>query len=58
MGGAVETAAANPPSESIARKLVGAKGFQRHNPLTDKFPIHRFHHFEFYCGDATNTSRR
>ena len=40
------------------RNLVGAKGFKRQNPLTDLFPIHRFHHVEFWCGDATSTSRR
>jgi 4-hydroxyphenylpyruvate dioxygenase len=40
------------------RKLVGYKSFQRHNPLSDLFEVRRFHHVEFWCGDATNTSRR
>jgi hypothetical protein len=31
---------------------------QRHNPCTDRFPMHKFHHVEFWCGDATNTSCR
>ena len=30
-------------------KLVGAKNFQRHNPNSDRFPLHRFHHVEFWC---------
>ena len=40
------------------RKLVGFDNFVRHNPLTDKFDIIRFHHVEFYTSDATNVSRR
>ena len=42
------------------RKLVGFEAFKlnRSNPLTDKFDILRFHSLEFYCSDATNTSRR
>ncbi|EWM22209.1 4-hydroxyphenylpyruvate dioxygenase [Nannochloropsis gaditana] len=39
-------------------ELVGHKRFVRHNPLSDRFEMKRFHHLEFYCGDATNTSRR
>ena len=31
---------------------------QRHNPRTDRFPMHAFHHVEMWCGDATNTSSR
>ena len=31
---------------------------QRHNPRTDRFQMHKFHHVEFWCGDATNTSCR
>ena len=30
-------------------KLVGAKNFKRHNPKSDRFPLHRFHHVEFWC---------
>ncbi|KAG7669161.1 putative 4-hydroxyphenylpyruvate dioxygenase [Nannochloris sp. 'desiccata'] len=40
------------------RKLVGHAAFKRHNPLSDKFASHKFEHVEFYCGDATTTSRR
>eukprot|EP00004_Rigifila_ramosa_P005276 TRINITY_DN1576_c0_g1_i1.p1 TRINITY_DN1576_c0_g1~~TRINITY_DN1576_c0_g1_i1.p1 ORF type:complete len:433 (+),score=114.15 TRINITY_DN1576_c0_g1_i1:34-1299(+) len=40
------------------RKLVGFDNFVRHNPKSDRFQCDRFHHFEFYCGDAINTARR
>lgn len=45
---------------AIERKLVGFEAFKlnRANPMTDKFEILRFHSLEFYCSDATNTSRR
>ncbi|MCD9561068.1 4-hydroxyphenylpyruvate dioxygenase [Datura stramonium] len=39
-------------------KLVGFKNFVRRNPRSDLFPVKRFHHVEFWCGDATNTARR
>eukprot|EP00262_Sarcandra_glabra_P007755 TRINITY_DN20693_c0_g1_i1.p1 TRINITY_DN20693_c0_g1~~TRINITY_DN20693_c0_g1_i1.p1 ORF type:complete len:441 (+),score=15.09 TRINITY_DN20693_c0_g1_i1:53-1375(+) len=39
-------------------KLVGYSNFVRTNPLSDRFPVKRFHHIEFWCADATNTSRR
>ncbi|XP_060187504.1 4-hydroxyphenylpyruvate dioxygenase [Lycium barbarum] len=39
-------------------KLVGFKNFTRTNPHSDLFTIKRFHHIEFWCGDATNTARR
>ncbi|KAG2434438.1 hypothetical protein HYH02_012268 [Chlamydomonas schloesseri] len=39
-------------------KLVGAANFVRHNPHSDKFTVHKFHHIDFWCGDATNTSKR
>jgi 4-hydroxyphenylpyruvate dioxygenase len=32
--------------------------FQRVNPETDRFIIKKFHHIEFYCGDAINTACR
>ncbi|KAH7372775.1 hypothetical protein KP509_17G020200 [Ceratopteris richardii] len=38
--------------------LVGCQKFVRKNPLSDRFKVHRFHHIEFWCGDATNTWRR
>ncbi|KAI3943558.1 hypothetical protein MKW92_024456 [Papaver armeniacum] len=39
-------------------KLVGYKNFIRQNPKSDKFGVKKFHHIEFWCSDATNTSRR
>ncbi|KAI7838946.1 hypothetical protein COHA_007305 [Chlorella ohadii] len=39
-------------------KLVGASNFKRHNPRSDLFPMHKFDHVEFWCGDATTTSGR
>lgn len=44
--------------EPTKRQLVGFDNFKRHNPLSDKFEIKRFHSMEFYCNDATNVSRR
>lgn len=40
------------------RQLVGQKGFQRKNPKSDRFEVKRFHHVEFWCGDAITTARR
>ncbi|KAI3436403.1 hypothetical protein D9Q98_005820 [Chlorella vulgaris] len=45
-------------AEVFNKKLVGCEGFQRHNPRSDLFPMHKFHHIEFWCGDATNTAAR
>lgn len=39
-------------------KLVGFSNFVRSNPRSDRFKVKRFHHVEFWCGDATNTARR
>ena len=39
-------------------ELVGAKRFVRQNSKTDSFPVHRFHHVEFWCPDATNAYKR
>lgn len=39
-------------------ELVGYENFKRHNPRSDKFKIHKFHHIEFWCADATNTFKR
>ena len=41
-----------------AFSLVGCKNFVRKNPFSDRFPVHTFHHIEFWCGDASNTWRR
>ncbi|CAI5970437.1 unnamed protein product [Closterium sp. NIES-65] len=38
--------------------LVGFGSFLRNNPRTDRFKVDRFHHIEFWCGDATNTYGR
>jgi 4-hydroxyphenylpyruvate dioxygenase len=38
--------------------LVGCERFVRNNPKTDRFGVKRFHHIEFWCGDASNTWRR
>ena len=39
-------------------KLVGFSKFVRTNPKSDRFRGKRFHHVEFWCGDATNTVGR
>jgi 4-hydroxyphenylpyruvate dioxygenase len=39
-------------------QLVGYANFKRHNPQSDKFKIHKFHHVEFWTADATNTYKR
>ncbi|RHY84900.1 hypothetical protein DYB37_011864, partial [Aphanomyces astaci] len=39
-------------------KLVGYENFVRHNPKSDRFAMHKFHHVEFYTQDATNVSKR
>ncbi|CAM6089693.1 unnamed protein product [Calypogeia fissa] len=38
--------------------LVGFENFVRKNPLSEKFAVEKFHHIEFWCGDASNTWRR
>jgi len=43
---------------STIRHLVGFDNFIRTNPMSDKFYVNKFHHIEFYCSDATNTSKR
>lgn len=40
------------------KQLVGYGNFKRHNPMTDRFEMHNWHHIEFWCQDATNCSRR
>lgn len=50
-----------PMADPTSRKLVGFEAFKLNrttNPMTDKFEILKFHSLEFYCSDATNTSRR
>jgi 4-hydroxyphenylpyruvate dioxygenase len=38
--------------------LQGFSNFVRSNPMTDKISALRFHHVEYYCGDATTTYKR
>ena len=40
------------------QELVGIQNFVRHNPQSDHFTVHRFHHIEFWCADATNAYKR
>ena len=54
--GAAAAPAGAPPGAK--RELLGFAGFRRANPRTDRFEVRRFHHVEFWCGDATNTARR
>eukprot|EP00270_Netrium_digitus_P020500 TRINITY_DN8479_c0_g1_i1.p1 TRINITY_DN8479_c0_g1~~TRINITY_DN8479_c0_g1_i1.p1 ORF type:complete len:452 (+),score=94.12 TRINITY_DN8479_c0_g1_i1:133-1488(+) len=42
----------------IPHGLVGFRNFKRHNPFSDRFGVRKFHHIEFFCGDASNTWRR
>lgn len=39
-------------------KLLGYSNFIRVNPKSDNFPVKGIHHIEYWCGDATNVSRR
>ncbi|KAK4484312.1 hypothetical protein RD792_006889 [Penstemon davidsonii] len=45
-------------TSTTPNSLVGFKNFTRINPKSDHFPVHKFHHIEFWCGDATNTALR
>jgi 4-hydroxyphenylpyruvate dioxygenase len=40
------------------KKLQGFDSFTRTNPMSDKISASRFHHVEYYCGDATTTYKR
>jgi 4-hydroxyphenylpyruvate dioxygenase len=55
-GGTAEAQAAGAPRRPL--QLVGFDNFKRHNPRSDRFTVHRFHHIEFWCADATNTYKR
>lgn len=51
------------PRAAAAIGHVGSAGpeqqaFARHNPMTDRFELRRFHHVEFYTADATMTYKR
>lgn len=48
----------SPSKDQTKVTLVGYEQFVRHNPKSDKFDVRKFDHIEFYCGDATNASRR
>ncbi|XP_076887220.1 4-hydroxyphenylpyruvate dioxygenase-like [Bidens hawaiensis] len=58
MGTEANTTFTGEQQSTQAFKLVGFKNFIRTNPKSDKFTVKRFHHVEFWCSDATNTSRR
>jgi hypothetical protein len=46
-------------ASSVSKRfLTGCEEFVRHNSMSDKFEMRRFHHVEFYTSDATNASRR
>lgn len=45
-------------SASTALKLVGCKNFVRGNPMSDAFECVKFHHVEFWSGDATIAASR
>lgn len=47
-----------PDISSPPSTIKGYNSFVRTNPRSDKISVQRFHHVEFYCGDATNTFRR
>ncbi|KAG6417024.1 hypothetical protein SASPL_124465 [Salvia splendens] len=60
-------ATSNPSSSTMGQKSAPAAGelkplvrknFSRSNPKSDHFPVHSFHHVEFWCGDATNAALR
>ncbi|BBN09409.1 4-hydroxyphenylpyruvate dioxygenase [Marchantia polymorpha subsp. ruderalis] len=53
-----DQALAGPASEITDWSLVGYENFVRKNPLSDLFDVEKFHHIEFWCGDASNTWRR
>lgn len=48
----------SPVASLILSGLKGYEEFVRTNPLTDKFSVSKFHHLEFFCGDATSTVNR
>ncbi|KAL6137169.1 hypothetical protein ACLB2K_062464 [Fragaria x ananassa] len=45
-------------TETTQFNLVGFSNFVRSNPRSDRFAVHRFHHIEFWCTDATNAALR
>jgi hypothetical protein len=57
-GAAAAAAAVPQPPQRPKVELVGYTNFKRHNPRSDKFGVHKFHHVEFWCADATNTFKR
>jgi len=47
-----------PRMDSATTSLQGYSNFVRTNPKSDKVSVQKFHHVEFYCGDARNTYSR
>ncbi|KAG2483092.1 hypothetical protein HYH03_018030 [Edaphochlamys debaryana] len=50
--------AATPGGQEGGVRLVGYNNFVRQNPMSDRFTVHKFHHIDFWCADATNTFKR
>ncbi|MCL7029576.1 hypothetical protein MKW94_007794 [Papaver nudicaule] len=48
----------NGDESRVGFKLVGHDNFVRINPKSDRFKVKRFHHIEFWCGDAISSARR
>ncbi|KAI3523340.1 hypothetical protein L1887_01402 [Cichorium endivia] len=53
-----EAAGKHHNSPKMELNSVGYKNSIQTNPMSDLFSVRRFHHVEFWCPDATNTSRR
>lgn len=49
---------AAPPASNVNTQLVGCAKFRRSNPRSDRFTILKFHHCEFWTGEATMTAKR
>lgn len=47
-----------PGATNVGTHLVGHTGFTRHNPMSDRFPIYKYHHVEFWTGEAGTTAKR
>lgn len=45
-------------TSNVGTQLVGCQRFVRRNPLSDRFPMLKFHSVEFWTGEATMTAKR
>ena len=57
-GGAAAESANDSNGNTDSPHQNGTATFKRQNPMTDRFGIKRFHHVEFWCADASSTSKR